>query len=184
MTGRGGFAGFDGLDGPEHLRVGDAERDEVAVSLHDHFAQGRLTREELDERLEATLSAKTAGDLRAVTRDLPDPRAGSARSEGPSSAWGGAGHHGFAPHGFAHHGFRHHGGPPRWGRHHHAHHPRFAPLLVALFIVAAIASGPGWAFGTLVKAMLLGWLILAVGGLLFHRLRHRLNDHRGPHALH
>src|SRR5690242_9974911 len=57
----------------EQLRVGDAERDEVTTALHDHFVQGRLTREELDERLTATLSARTVGDLRTVTRDLPAP---------------------------------------------------------------------------------------------------------------
>ncbi len=56
---------------PERLRVGDAERDEVTSALHEHFAQGRLDREELDERLTATLSARTAGDLREVVRDLP-----------------------------------------------------------------------------------------------------------------
>jgi hypothetical protein len=44
----------------EQLRVGDAERDEVTTALHEHFAQGRLTRDELDERLTATLSARTS----------------------------------------------------------------------------------------------------------------------------
>ncbi|MGH3391096.1 MAG: DUF1707 SHOCT-like domain-containing protein [Actinomadura sp.] len=62
------------MTGPEHLLVGDAEREEVAVALHDHFVQGRLTGAELDERLEQALSARTAGDLRKVTRDLPEPR--------------------------------------------------------------------------------------------------------------
>src|SRR5690348_6779563 len=57
------------------LRIGDAERDAVAAALHEHYAQGRLDREELDERLSAALSAKTVGDLRQVTRDLP-PSAG------------------------------------------------------------------------------------------------------------
>ncbi|ETK32450.1 DUF1707 SHOCT-like domain-containing protein, partial [Microbispora sp. ATCC PTA-5024] len=55
----------------DDLRIGDAERDEVTALLHDAFAQGRITREELDERLDATLSARTAGDLRRVTADLP-----------------------------------------------------------------------------------------------------------------
>ncbi|MFF4774160.1 DUF1707 domain-containing protein [Microtetraspora fusca] len=53
------------------LRIGDRERDEVTRALHDAFAQGRITREELDERLDATLAAKTEGDLRRVTADLP-----------------------------------------------------------------------------------------------------------------
>ncbi|MFB9838987.1 DUF1707 SHOCT-like domain-containing protein, partial [Actinoallomurus acaciae] len=70
----------------EQLRVGDAERDEVTTALHEHFAQGRLTREELDERLTAALSARTVGDLRAITRDLPGPLAatdGGPRGRGP-----------------------------------------------------------------------------------------------------
>jgi hypothetical protein len=43
----------------------------MTEALHEHFAQGRLTAEELDERLAATLTARTVGDLRAVDRDLP-----------------------------------------------------------------------------------------------------------------
>jgi hypothetical protein len=186
MTGRGGFAGFEGLDDPDDLRVGDAERDEVAVSLHDHFAQGRLSREELDERLDATLGAKTAGDLREVTRDLPGPRAGSARRDGAAG-----GRTGDGPHGGWHPGALHdalhdagwrHGGPP-WRGHRHAHRFRFAPLLIGLFLVTAIMSGLGWAFAILVKAVLFGWLIFAVAGLLSHRRGHRVHRHRGPHAL-
>jgi Flp pilus assembly protein TadB len=60
------------MNGPEYLRIGDAERDQMTTALHEHFAQGRLTSEELEERLDATLSAKTVGELRAVSRDLPD----------------------------------------------------------------------------------------------------------------
>jgi hypothetical protein len=60
------------MNGPEHLRIGHAERDAVAAALHEHFAQGRLTRDELDERLDTTLAAKTVGDLRQITADLPD----------------------------------------------------------------------------------------------------------------
>lgn len=56
---------------PADMRVGDKERDEVTAFLHDAFAQGRITREELDERLDVTLAAKTAGDLGAVLADLP-----------------------------------------------------------------------------------------------------------------
>lgn len=55
------------------MRVGDAERDEVVSALHEHFAQGRLSREELDERVTAALRARTVGDLRKVTSDLPPP---------------------------------------------------------------------------------------------------------------
>ena len=37
----------------------------------DHFAEGRRRAEELDERVIATLTARTAGDLRRVMADLP-----------------------------------------------------------------------------------------------------------------
>lgn len=59
--------------GPDYLRIGDAERDKMTESLHEHFAQGRLTAEELDERLSAALAAKTVGELRSIDRDLPQP---------------------------------------------------------------------------------------------------------------
>jgi hypothetical protein len=55
--------------------VSDADRDRAAVLLRVHFAAGRLTAGELDERLTAALSAKTFGDLRQVLADLPGPGA-------------------------------------------------------------------------------------------------------------
>ncbi|MCT9929498.1 DUF1707 domain-containing protein [Planotetraspora sp. A-T 1434] len=55
----------------DDLRIGDQERDEVTRVLHDAFAQGRITRDELDDRLDAVFAARTAGDLRRVTADLP-----------------------------------------------------------------------------------------------------------------
>ena len=53
------------------LRVGDAERDSVATALREHYAQGRLSTDELDERLAAAFSATTQGQLEQVTDDLP-----------------------------------------------------------------------------------------------------------------
>jgi uncharacterized membrane protein len=53
------------------LRVGDAERDSTATSLREHYAQGRLSTDELNERLDAAFSATTAGQLEQVTHDLP-----------------------------------------------------------------------------------------------------------------
>jgi Domain of unknown function (DUF1707) len=180
MTGRGGFGRRGMFDDPDHLRVGDAERDEVAVSLHDHFAQGRLTREELDERLEAALGAKTAGDLREVTRDLPDPRAGSWRDAG-KGPW--PGHGPGAVHGVPHPMAHWHGGPPRWDQR-HRHRGGFAPPLIGLLLIVVIFAGSGWAFAGVLKAVLIGWLILVGAGMFAHRRWHRLHGHRGPHALH
>ena len=53
------------------LRASDADRDRVATTLRDHAAAGRLDPEELDHRLDVALSARTNGELEALTRDLP-----------------------------------------------------------------------------------------------------------------
>jgi len=55
----------------DRIRVSDRDREQATVRLRDSFAQGRLTREELDERITAALNARTVGDLRRVTADLP-----------------------------------------------------------------------------------------------------------------
>jgi hypothetical protein len=55
-----------------NVRVGFAERDEVARDLATHCAEGRLTIDELDERLMMVWSARTRQDLREVVADLPD----------------------------------------------------------------------------------------------------------------
>jgi DNA-binding PadR family transcriptional regulator len=55
----------------EHIRVSDLDRDRATARLRDSFAEGRLTREELDERITAAFIAQTVGDLRRLTADLP-----------------------------------------------------------------------------------------------------------------
>jgi Domain of unknown function (DUF1707) len=54
-----------------NIRVGDAERDAVATQLREHYGDGRLTLDELNERLDQALRARTGADLNAVMRDLP-----------------------------------------------------------------------------------------------------------------
>ena len=53
------------------LRIGDAERDAAAADLGEHYAAGRLTLEELNERLDAVFAAKTFGQLTRIMADLP-----------------------------------------------------------------------------------------------------------------
>lgn len=53
------------------VRIGDAERERVSTSLREHYVLGRLTLEEFQQRLDATLAAKTDVDLARVTADLP-----------------------------------------------------------------------------------------------------------------
>ncbi|TDD75719.1 DUF1707 domain-containing protein [Actinomadura darangshiensis] len=54
------------------VRASDADRDRVAVSLREHCAEGRITMDELQERLDAVYGAKTLGQLQEVTSDLPE----------------------------------------------------------------------------------------------------------------
>ena len=49
----------------------DDERENVVVALQRHYAEGRLTREEFDDRLDRVLSARSLSELYAVTSDLP-----------------------------------------------------------------------------------------------------------------
>jgi len=60
----------------DRYRASDADRDRAAALLRDHFAAGRLTPGELDERLTATLNAQTLGELRRALADLPAPESG------------------------------------------------------------------------------------------------------------
>jgi Domain of unknown function (DUF1707) len=53
------------------LRVGDADRQGVVAELQRHFVDGRLTSDELDERVAQALAARTFGDLAVPLADLP-----------------------------------------------------------------------------------------------------------------
>jgi hypothetical protein len=53
------------------LRVSDQDRERVAREIREHFAAGRLTEDELSERVEAAYAARTEADLDSVRVDLP-----------------------------------------------------------------------------------------------------------------
>jgi Domain of unknown function (DUF1707) len=53
------------------LRIGDAEREVAISSLTSHFAEGRLTQVEHEERTELALTARTGRDLDLLFADLP-----------------------------------------------------------------------------------------------------------------
>src|SRR5690606_24397806 len=59
------------MTSPE-MRASDRDRDLVADTLREHMAQGRLTVEEFNERLEQVYASKTYGELAKITADLPD----------------------------------------------------------------------------------------------------------------
>jgi hypothetical protein len=58
--------------GPPEMRASHADRDRIVDVLRIAAGDGRLTLEELDERLEAALSARTVGELAVLTADLPE----------------------------------------------------------------------------------------------------------------
>jgi ferric-dicitrate binding protein FerR (iron transport regulator) len=53
------------------MRASDQDRESAAELLRQAYIEGRLSREELDERAAAVYSATTWGDLRDLTADLP-----------------------------------------------------------------------------------------------------------------
>jgi Domain of unknown function (DUF1707) len=62
------------------VRIGDEERDRAVATLGDHYAAGRLTREEFDERIEQAMQARFDRDLRPLFADLPDSPDSEPRS--------------------------------------------------------------------------------------------------------
>jgi Domain of unknown function (DUF1707) len=58
-------------DATPELRASDRDRDQAVEILQVAAGDGRLTAVELDERLDAALSARTTGDLARLTADLP-----------------------------------------------------------------------------------------------------------------
>ena len=51
--------------------MSDAERETAAARLKTHYAAGRLSHEELEERLDRAYAARSRRDLRALFADLP-----------------------------------------------------------------------------------------------------------------
>ena len=64
-------------------RIGDAERDSATELLREHMAQGRLSAEEFDERIDAALKARVTSDLDPLFSDLPGPRPGQTVATTP-----------------------------------------------------------------------------------------------------
>jgi Domain of unknown function (DUF1707) len=151
----------------DRIRVSDADRERVTARLREHFAEGRLTSEELDERITTTLSAKTFGDLRTVLADLPEPGTAAAppwqAQSSQAQSWQAR-----APR------------VPR-ARYPDRHRHRLLPLVLILLIFALVLPGAGLALFTVFKVLLLVWLGFCLVGILaaalaaarFHRHVHR-----------
>jgi hypothetical protein len=98
------------------VRIGDAERDEAVSLLGDHYAAGRLSREELDERIDQAMQAKFTADLRPLFADLPGAATAADRPVSHLRA-----------------------GPPAY-----APLLALAPLLLVGLLVTAIVVGAPW----------------------------------------
>jgi hypothetical protein len=78
------------------LRAGTADRQRVVDELQRHYVDGRLTADELGDRVSQATAARTFGELQAVLADLPPldgfgaPSAPDrpARPTWPTSEWG------------------------------------------------------------------------------------------------
>ena len=69
------------------VRIGDAERDATMTQLREHFVAGRLSFDELTERIDAALTAKTQRQIETLMADLPrPPRAARTSADVPAVA--------------------------------------------------------------------------------------------------
>ena len=76
MAARAGGPAVGG--GRDKLRAADADRDRVAGILGTAYSEGRLSKDEYDDRLESALAARTYADLDRLVADLPAARAARA----------------------------------------------------------------------------------------------------------
>lgn len=63
--------GISPRPGSPGLRASDADREQLIAELNEHAVAGRLSTEELEERLQAAYASRTTGELDALRRDLP-----------------------------------------------------------------------------------------------------------------
>jgi Domain of unknown function (DUF1707) len=138
----------------DSIRVSDADRDRVTVQLRDHFAVGRITPGELDERLSAALNAKTFGDLRRIMADLPGPVPAALAAAPPPL-----------------------GTTPAWAV---RRRPPFPPLILLTLLAGMLIPGSGWLLAAFVNVILLFWLMtFVVGAVAFGRSQRRWHHQRG-----
>ena len=69
------MTGEPGPGGQPELRASHDDRERAAEIIRIAAGDGRLTADELDERLEKALTARTTGELAVLTADLPTARA-------------------------------------------------------------------------------------------------------------
>jgi hypothetical protein len=70
-------------DRQPELRLSDADRDDAIVRLSEHYAAGRLDKDEFDERSDAVWTARTGADLAPIFADLAPVARARAPYAGP-----------------------------------------------------------------------------------------------------
>ena len=74
--------------GRGHMRASHADREHMIDTLKAAFVQGRLTKDELDQRVGQAFASKTYAELAALSADLPagpaPSRSRPVRAQGPS----------------------------------------------------------------------------------------------------
>jgi hypothetical protein len=172
----------------DRIRVSDADRERVTARLRDHYAEGRLSAEEMEERITAALNAKTVGDLRQVMADLPDPEPAGAGGPGGRLGAGAPMAAGWAGPGWAGPGW---GAPGRRGRGPVMvrRGPRLLPLALVLLVAAVAIPGAGFVLFAFFKIVLLLWLVACLAGMFAaarfaRRVRRQWRDGDGPHVHH
>ncbi len=79
-------------------RIGDAERESVARLVAEATGEGLLQFDEMDERLSRVFAARTAGELAAVTNDLPETWLRERRRTAQGARTASAARRGFVQH--------------------------------------------------------------------------------------
>jgi hypothetical protein len=113
--------------GPE-LRIGDSEREAAVAALGDHYAAGRLTKEEYDERAARAWEARTRSALWPLFSDLPRPQ--SERPDAPTADAGGGAPYGRGYHSAPHWGWRFGGG--------------LVPVLIVFVVIVVTKTSRYW----------------------------------------
>ena len=72
--------------GEQDLRVSDQQRERAVQDIREHFAAGRLTEDELSDRVQAAYAAQTQRELAAQLADLPKLPATAAERKAELSA--------------------------------------------------------------------------------------------------
>ena len=139
----------------DRIRISDADRERVAARLREHFAQGRLSSDELDERISAALTAKTIGDLRPIMADLPDHAPVAPYTNRPSSPWAGRRAPVFYRRG-----------------------PRLFPLAILALVATLVIPGAHWVFFAFLQVVLALWLVACLAGVfMMARFRRHMRHH-------